>query len=128
MLGAGRRKEEGVLIQVEHDWILRSFTWGVIDWGIWCVAPERSYDGGGTTFVLLASNERTGVFRDQLMRWYKAECDRMDEEARLACEAEERSREDVGVRQWCEEQERKIIEEESREKDPPPECTTPQPE
>lgn len=122
------RTEEGVLIQVEHDWILRSFTRGVDNWGIWCVAPERSYDGGGTTYVLLASNEQTGVLRDQLMRWYKTECDRQDEEARLAYEEEQRSREDVGVRQWCEEMERRIIEEETHGKDPLPDSTTPQPE
>lgn len=68
------------------------------------MSPERSYDGGGTTYVLLASNERTGIFRDQLMQGYQKQQDAFDEEARQAYEAEERSREDegfgIGVRRW----------------------------
>ncbi len=31
------RVEDGVLIQEDHDWIHHCYTWGVDDWGIWCV-------------------------------------------------------------------------------------------
>jgi len=122
------RTEDGALIQDDRGWVQHIFIYGIDVWGIWSLAPERFYDGGGITYVLLTSNEQTGPSRDQLILRHKEEKERFDEEARRYYEEEQRNGEDVGFREWCSKLEQDINAKESGGTDLQPESTIPTPE